>query len=551
MAKKTITELKNYFKVGKRPTEAQFGDVMDSFASLEDPQLFPKNYFEKRLSIDFPHNVTDQAVDILLGNRGMSGWLEIEIVGTWMYVNSVGNIKKLFQVGFNPDNGVWYPTTSRIVEAGGPIINHIYIGDVIWDANINQYKLTIYHTHYAGNLYDIRITYHCPFDTQDFKEVKLSDIYINPLAGQRVHYIHYNDNLGIGTTLPETSLHVKAPKDKGHSNVVGGLFDRSEAAGGSNIVQLKYHSTADLELNSFFTGTNFRYGSYGDFNIVNNIDGGIHGAVNMVTNKQTRLSIMPNGNIGVGTILPTGKLHVSQSPSSDPIDAMTIDVGSFGTPQNANKSHYFRVRDVGGSNNVPFIIKGSGNVGIGTETPAAKMHLVSGYVFPDSEGALIVGDTSQVNLRFGCSDRYSWMQGHGTSPLHINPLGNNVILNKDGGNVGIGTQNPDQKLTVKGKIHAEDVVVDMNVPADYVFQKYFDGQSSIRPDYQMPTLQELESFVKENKHLPEIPSGEVIAKDGVNLGDFQMKLLQKIEELTLYAISQNKEIEDLKAFIKR
>ena len=486
MAKKTSTELKEYFKAGKRPTEAQFGDVMDSLANLEDPQLFPKNYIKKGLSIDFPHQVSDQAVDILLGNRGMSGSIEVEIVGTWMYTNTVGNIKKLFQVGFNPDNSVWYTPTSRIVEAAGPILNHIYIGDLVWDANTNQYKIIIYHTNDTGNIYDVRITYHCPFNTQDFSEVKISDVYTHPLVGQRVHYIHYNDNLGVGTTLPETSLHVKAPKDRGHSNVVGGLFDRSEAAGGSNIVQLKYHSTADLELNSFFTGTNFRYGSYGDFNIVNNIDGGVHGAVNMVTNGQTRLSVMPNGNIGVGT-----------------------------------------------------------------STPQARMNIVSPMHTADQEGTLIIGDVNQANLRLGCSENHTWIQGHAGMPLHINPIGNNLILNRDAGNVGIGTNNPDQKLTVKGKIHAEDVIVDMNVPADYVFQKYFDGESSIRPDYQMPTISELESFVRENKHLPEIPSGEAIMKDGVNLGDFQMKLLQKIEELTLYVISQNKEIEDLKVIIKK
>lgn len=549
MAKKTITELKNYFKAGKRPTENQFGDLLDSYLHLDDPTSFPSNFKYKNLSVRFPNLESNLAVDILLGNA-IQGNIEIQVVGAWNNENTVGVIKKQIIIGANANGGIWYQPLSRIIEASGPITDHIYLGDILWDSSIGQYKLTLYHTRQSGNTYAIRLTQHSN-STAVIDKAVLSDIYTNVLTGQNKHYVNYNDNVGIGTTLPETSFHVMTPKNRGHSNVVGGLFDRSEAAGGSNIVQLKYHSTADLELNSSYNGTSFRYGSYGDLNIVNNIDGGIHGAVNMVTNKQTRLSIMPNGNIGVGTILPTGKLHVSQSPSSDPIDAMTIDVGSFGTPQNANKSHYFRVRDVGGSNNVPFIIKGSGNVGIGTETPAAKMHLVSGYVFPDSEGALIVGDTSQVNLRFGCSDRYSWMQGHGTSPLHINPLGNNVILNKDGGNVGIGTQNPDQKLTVKGKIHAEDVVVDMNVPADYVFQKYFDGQSSIRPDYQMPTLQELESFVKENKHLPEIPSGEVIAKDGVNLGDFQMKLLQKIEELTLYAISQNKEIEDLKAFIKR
>lgn len=478
MAKKTITELKNYFKAGKRPTEAQFGDVMDSFANLEDPQLFPKNYTKKRLNVDFPNDIFDQAVDILLGNRGMSGSLEIEIVGTWMYTNTVGNIKKLFQVGFNPDNALWYRPTSRIVEAGGPIINHIYIGDVVWDANINQYKITIYHTHHSGNIYDIRITYHCPFDTQDFSEVKLSDVYTNPIAGQKVHYIHYNDNLGVGTTLPETSLHVKAPKNQGHSNVVGGLFDRSEAAGGSNIVQMKYHSTADLELNSFYTGTNFRYGSYGDFNIVNNIDGGIHGAINMVTNGQKRLSVEANGNIGIGISTPESRVTV-------------YDGREVGTSHLQLRTNHLRNPD-------RYFMK---NVIYGTGAEDVTFYLrQDGQMFVD-------------------------------------------------GNVGIGTKNPDQKLTVKGKIHAEDVIVDTNVPADYVFQKYFDDSSSIRPDYQMPTISELESFVKENKHLPEIPSGETIMKNGVKIGDFQMKLLQKIEELTLYMISQNKEIEHLKTLI--
>ncbi|WP_172279289.1 hypothetical protein [Chryseobacterium sp. LAM-KRS1] len=478
MAKKTITELKNYFKAGKRPTEAQFGDVMDSFANLEDPQLFPKNYIKKRLDLNFPHDVSDQAVDILLGNRGMSGALEIEIVGTWMYVNSVGNIKKLFQVGFNPDNSVWYTPTSRIVEAGGPIINHIYVGDVVWDANINQYKVTIYHTHYAGNIYDIRITYHCPFDTQDFSEVKLSDIYTNPLAGQRIHYTHYNDNFGVGVSLPEAKLHVKTLPGQGDTNYTSGLFDRNDAAGGSNKLSIRYHSTADLEVNSGFTGSGFRFGTYSDFNIVNNGLSDTYGAINFVTNAAVRLSVQPNGNVGIGTSAPQAKLNIVSSPKN-----------------------------------------------------------------PDQEGTLILGDVSQVNMRFGSNEQYNWIQSHASSPLYINPLGNNLILNRDAGNVGIGTQNPDQKLTVKGKIHAEDVIVDTNVPADYVFQKYFDNTSSIRPDYQMLSLNELESFVKENKHLPEIPSGDNILKEGVTVGDFQMKLLQKIEELTLYIISLKKEID--------
>ncbi len=106
-----------------------------------------------------------------------------------------------------------------------------------------------------------------------------------------------------------------------------------------------------------------------------------------------------------------------------------------------------------------------------------------------------------------------------------------------GGNIGIGTKNPDQKLTVKGKIHAEEILVDTQIPfPDYVFNS----------DYQLMPLKEVEQFVKNNHHLPQIPTaGEVLDK-GLNLGEMQTKLLQKIEELTLYVIQQQKEIEELK-----
>jgi len=103
-------------------------------------------------------------------------------------------------------------------------------------------------------------------------------------------------------------------------------------------------------------------------------------------------------------------------------------------------------------------------------------------------------------------------------------------------NVGIGTTNPDQKLTVKGKIHAEEVIVDLNVPvADYVF----------KPTYKLMPLPEVEQYVKNNSHLPEVPSATEISKNGLSMGEMQNKLLQKVEELTLYAIQQNKKIETL------
>jgi len=104
------------------------------------------------------------------------------------------------------------------------------------------------------------------------------------------------------------------------------------------------------------------------------------------------------------------------------------------------------------------------------------------------------------------------------------------------GNVGIGTTAPDQKLTVKGKIHAEEVIVDLNVPlADYVFGK----------DYELMPLHQVDQYVQENSHLPDMPSATEVKEKGMGVGEMQNKMLQKIEELTLYVIQQDKRIKAL------
>lgn len=111
-------------------------------------------------------------------------------------------------------------------------------------------------------------------------------------------------------------------------------------------------------------------------------------------------------------------------------------------------------------------------------------------------------------------------------------------------NIGIGTSSftdglDTYKLSVKGKIRAEEVKV-YNTWADYVFSS----------SYLLPSLKEVESYILKNGHLPNVPSAEEIKEKGLELGEMTKIQQEKIEELTLYLIQQNKEIEELKSQVK-
>ncbi len=112
----------------------------------------------------------------------------------------------------------------------------------------------------------------------------------------------------------------------------------------------------------------------------------------------------------------------------------------------------------------------------------------------------------------------------------------------ENGNVGIGTEvTGNHKLAVEGSIGAREIQVEADGWSDFVFED----------DYELKSLEETEQFILKNKHLPDIPNESEVLIEGINLGEMDAKLLQKIEELTLYLIEQNKEIKILKEEITK
>jgi hypothetical protein len=223
----------------------------------------------------------------------------------------------------------------------------------------------------------------------------------------------------------------------------------------------------------------------------------------------------------------------------------------------------FKVTDVTASNADRLAITSTGKVGIGTIAPNSQLDVVAPNDASES-GAQMIVKAPQIG-----SDQYILFKSHwsannrtaGFAHIGFNDVGNgrgklwfgtsgfsndpaNMPVKRmwidDGGNVGIGTQSSTAsgetfRLSVDGKVRAREVVVNSDAWADYVFDE----------TYRNAPLNEVEAHIKEHKHLPGIPAAKEISEKGVNVGQMQALLLEKIEELTLHMIAQEKRIKRL------
>jgi hypothetical protein len=196
------------------------------------------------------------------------------------------------------------------------------------------------------------------------------------------------------------------------------------------------------------------------------------------------------------------------------------------------------------------VVTGTGNVGIGTTTPEGKLDVYGGAFINGGANlnikASTAASTDPGDLVFLANNNTEYARAYvqvGGSALHfsVGATPSPKLTINSAGNVGIGTTAPgSNKLAVEGTIGARKVKVTQGTWADFVFH----------PDYQLPALQEVEKYIKTNQHLPEIPSAAEVQKEGLDLGEMNKKLLQKVEELTLYLIGMEKKMQQMQAEIK-
>ncbi len=267
--------------------------------------------------------------------------------------------------------------------------------------------------------------------------------------------------------------------------------------------------------------------------------------------------------VGYWSDMTLGKniaVEVGQSPSLKNTAFMSFHYDGYSSDKNYLQLGLFFVDSL-------FVMNGARNIGINTTNPQYPLNIFStvnddhvvrvdwkntvnglhtwrhpfvGYwndMTPGKNIAIEVGQSPSLKNTAFMSFHYV---GPSSDDNYLQLglfLVNDAFVINGLGNIGIGLVTPDNnyKLTVNGKIKTKELKVTSTGWPDFVFEE----------NYQLPSLMEVENYIKEHKRLSGIPSAEHVEKEGIAVGEIQSKLLQKIEELTLYVIEQNKKYETL------
>ena len=354
--------------------------------------------------------------------------------------------------------------------------------------------------------------------------------------GGAIQGISVNNNIGIGTQTPLAKLSIQAgPNNYPTPLKAISIWGPNSPANSNSAQDLSWDfaSAGSASIRSY-RGAN--WDTYLQFLTNSNVGGNA---------PQVRMHISENGNVGIGSVSPNAPLDlVSNSYAQGIIVRKRVagDYGNISFYDNAGVTAcggvgvaHDRIRIMsGGLGDLfeRFSISSSGLVGVNSLYPlnTFEVKVSTSKGISSSDGVSIHDGAVYrlgINIGVNTEGEYSYLQsvkgGIGQK---------NIIFNPIGGNVGIGTITPDSKLAVNGTLHSKEVKVDMTGWSDFVFKK----------DYTLPTLEEVEKHIIEKGHLENIPTEDEVLKNGINLGEMNATLLQKIEELTLYAIEQEKKI---------
>ncbi|MDD1538287.1 hypothetical protein [Riemerella anatipestifer] len=325
------------------------------------------------------------------------------------------------------------------------------------------------------------------------------------------------------------------------------LFSSTYSKSSDLIVKTGGALPALNRLNMFKINSDVNYGYWANLNITdveeNNILSGkvVYGDVTLARHfGNTRLGSLRGGFVST---------TLGQNASADRLVGMYVDANSYSNNQ---------VDDVYGMFN-RVRLSGSGDI---------KRIMVNRSILrPDATN--VTSNITDVYLNYvgynEMASNYSgviqnvydfYAQGGHNIPAGtiINKYGVYITgpdkVNYFAGSLGIGTFTPTEKLEVAGNVKANSFMGTngATIFPDYVFEKYYTGESAIKADYQFNSLAQVEDFVKANGHLPGYTSAKEIAKQGmIDIGATQITNVEKIEELYLHLLEKDKEVKELKA----